>query len=672
MYPAGALIYSITNGAITITGYTGAGGAVSIPSTINGLPVTSIGTNAFEGTSLTSVTIPASVTNIGEYAFWDCYSLTAITADPNNPAYSSVAGVLFDKGQTTLIQCPGGITGSYTIPASVTSIGDYAFWGCSSLTAITVDANNSVYSSVAGVLFDKSQTTLIQYPAGKAGSYTIPSSVTSIGDNAFATCFGLTNVTIPASVTSIGDGAFEYCYSLTSVTIGSSVTTIGDFAFYVCPGLTSVTIPASVTTIGVDPFGSCPLSAITVDPGNPAYSSVAGVLFDKSQTTLIEYPAGKAGSYTIPSSVTSIGLDAFWACTSLTSVTIPNSVTNIGDDAFGECISLTNVTIPNSVTSIGDYAFSYCTSLTSVTIGSSVSSIGDYVFSGCTSLTSIAIPNNVTSIGDYAFNNCTSLTAVYFLGNAPSSGSDQSAFSGDPNATACYVSGSTGWGTTFGGIPISLCSWQSFVTETVTVNLSQGGSVTGGGAYPVGSNVTVCASPNACYSFVNWIDQNSNVVSTSACYLFTAVTNETLVANFTPITYAVPTSSSPAGGGSTSGGGMVACGSSVTVCATANPCYSFVNWIDQNSNVVSTSACYTFTAVTNETLVANFTPITYAVPTSSSPAGGGTTSGGGTVACGSNVTVCASANACYSFVELDGERNRGQCLALLQLHAVEQ
>ena len=162
--------YTTNNGTITITGYTGPGGAVTIPSTINGLPVTSIGDWAFDDcTSLTSVTIPNSVTSIGDEAFADCTSLTSVT-----------------------------------IPNSVTSIGDGAFSGCTSLTAITVDTLNSVYSSVDGVLFNKPDHA---HPmsGGKAGSYTIPNSVTSIGDYAFESCTSLTSVTIPNSVTSIGD-----------------------------------------------------------------------------------------------------------------------------------------------------------------------------------------------------------------------------------------------------------------------------------------------------------------------------------------------------------------------------------------------------------------------------------------------------------------------------------
>ncbi len=170
-------------------------------------------------------------------------------------------------------------------------------------------------------------------------------------------------------VTSIGDNAFYGCTGLTSITIPNSVTSIWNNAFYGCTGLTSITIPNSVTSIGKSAFQYC--SDLT--------------------------------SVTIPNSVTSIGEGAFHGCSSLTSITIPNSVTSIGEYSFSGCGSLTSVTISNSVTSIGEGAFSGCSGLTSVTIGNSVTSIGSWAFYGCTGLTSITIPNSVTNIGNNAF-----------------------------------------------------------------------------------------------------------------------------------------------------------------------------------------------------------------------------------------------------------------------------
>ena len=713
--------YLTNGGAIIITGYTGSGGAVVVPDMTNGLPVTGIGGGAFEnktgitsvstGTNLTSigdaafrwcygltnVTLGTNITSVGEYAFYGCSSLasvtvpgsltsigslafacisssatslTAINVDTNNPAYCSVAGVLFNKSTNTLIQCPAGRAGSYAIPGSVTSIGygafyycayltdvaipasvtsigasafvncsltnitigtnvtsigycgffdcyrllsvklpasvtslaEFAFGPCARLTAIDVDTNNPAYCSVEGVLFNKSKTTLVQFPAGLAGSYTIPSGVTNIGDGAFYVCASLTNVTAPASVTGIGEQGFAFCYtltglclpgnapslgwdafyatpvtvyylpstlrwvgttyggrplvpaypqisvapknrtdsvgstatlsvaatgaaqltyqwskdgtnllengtvfgvsnatlainnvqltdagtysvlvtntfgnvstsavltvtvsspaadfnyltnagsititayngpggaviipdsisglpvtsvagyafysssSLTRVTLPNSATSLAAYAFYYCPSLTNVVISSSVTNLGSPAFSSCPsLSAITVDGGNPVYASEAGILFDKTLTTLIQYPMGLAGSYVISNRVTALGNGAFSSCAGLTSVVIPDSINSISDNAFENCGSLTDVILPNSITNLGSMAFSSCGSLTNLTLPNSVRSIGDSAFNYCLNLGSVLIPGSVISIGNNAFNGCGSLTSV--------------------------------------------------------------------------------------------------------------------------------------------------------------------------------------------------------------------------------------------------------------------
>ena len=297
---------------------------------------------------------------------------------------------------------------------------------------------------------------------GSGGAVTIPSTinnlpVTSIGEYAFSNAVSLTSLMIGTNVTSIGGFAFFYCTSLTSVTIPDSVTSIGDFAF-AGANLTSVTIPASVTSIGEDPFGGSSLTTINVDVSNPAYSSVAGVLFNRSQTSLIEFPEGTFGSYTIPNGVLSINDWAF-EDSGLTSVTIPESVSSIGVAAFNQCFNLTSIEIPAAVTNIGDSAFDLCYKMTSLTIADGVPSIGYNAFAYCSGLTSVTIPASVTNIGDSAFAGCASLTQVYFKGNAPSLGGG--AVFHDDTATVYYLLGSTGFGATYGGVPATLWSGQS-------------------------------------------------------------------------------------------------------------------------------------------------------------------------------------------------------------------
>lgn len=348
--------YAVIGNTACVTNSPNASGNIVIASSYEGYPVTSIADVAFYNcTQLTGVTIPDTVAIIGEAAFWSCSSLTTVT-----------------------------------IPNSVTSIGSAAFNSCIRMTNVQ-----------------------------------IPDGVTNIGESAFWSCSSMTMASIPGTVTSIGTGAFFGCTSMTSLIISDGVASIGNNAFNDCTNLTSVTIPDSVTNIGVGPFEYCTsLTNISVETGNPDYLSLNGILFDKSQDTLIQYPVGaRATTYNISHSVTSIGQFAFYGCSSLANVTIPDSVTNIGDWAFYGC-SLITVTIPDSVTSIGTGAF------------------------GLTE----------------------TLKAAYFQGNAPSE--DGPAFESDSTTTAYYLPGTTGWGTNFGDATTAL--WYQPQPQVLTFEPSFG------------------------------------------------------------------------------------------------------------------------------------------------------------------------------------------------------
>ena len=539
--------YATNNGALTITTYTGSSSTVIIPGITNGLPIVRIETNAFQYSSVSSVSIPSSVTNIGSFAFDKCYRLTTITVNALNSVYSSSNGILFDKNQIALFRYPSAKSGSYIIPNSVTNIGDGAFDYCTNLTGVTIP--NGV--TTIGISAFNRCTSL--------SNVTIPNSVTSLGDSAFDYCTNLTGITIPDSITSIGYSTFVACFKLSSVTIPNSVTNIGSSAFEACLSLTSVTISTNVISIGDMVFVECSsLTAIAVDAQNSIYSSLDGVLFDKNQTTLIECPGGKVGNYAIPGSVTNIGPWAFGFCTSLTNVMVPNSVTDIGDDAFESCYDLTNVTIPNSVTSIGvnafadcvhltsviipnsvtnisfgafsscpnltritlpnsvtsieEATFSECYNLTSVTIPNSVTNIGDDAFLHCYSLSSIVIPNSVTSIGIYAFGDCSSLKALYFQGNAPNLGVGGDVFYLDSNITIYYLPGTTGWGPTLGGFPTTL--WNPRATAFSALGGHFGFNITGP------ANVVIVVE--ACTDFVNpvWLAVSTNKLTSGGVSSF--------------------------------------------------------------------------------------------------------------------------------------------------------
>ena len=433
-----------------------------------GSSVTAIGNGAFDScSSLPGVTIPDSVTSIGASAFNSCYALT-----------------------------------SMTIPDSVTSIGDGAFAYCEALTEICVDENNACYSSDSqGVLFNKDKSELILAPGGYQGHYSIPGTVTRIGDYAFKNCGKLTGVTIPDSVTSIGDGAFASCNSLSEIFFCGDAPSIELDAFSIVTA--TAYYPADNTTWTSDvmqnywgiitwiPTGSEGDGEI-IDSG-VCGKKVTWTLTDKGVLTISgtgrmtnytdfadvynEAPWYRGGNFVkrvvIEDGVTSIGESAFAYCNALTSVTIPDSVTSIGLCAFQACDALTDVTIPDSVTSIGTCAFEDCDALTEITIPDSVTSIGTCAFARCDSLNKIyvsensacysidsygvlfnkdktlliqapgayqghyTIPDSVTHIETYSFDFCNDLTSVTFGKNVINNGGTN--FQGCKALVAFYV-----------------------------------------------------------------------------------------------------------------------------------------------------------------------------------------------------------------------------------------
>ena len=366
----------------------------NIPDTVK-----TIGYSFKDCDSLTSITIPDSVTSIGEYAFEDCDILTSITI---GNGVTSIGKFAFD-GCTILTRV--------TIGNSVTSIGDYAFRNCTSLISITIPGS---VKSIGKFAFENCYSLI---------SITIPDSVTSIGDNAFYECTGLTSITIGNSVTSIGDHAFNECTGLTSITIGNSVTSIGDWAFSDCDSLTSIIIPDSVTSIGEYAFYDCDsLSSVTI--GN-SVTSIGGDAFSYCYMLKRVYYTGeiedwcsmnfKKGYYpewssnplyygarlyidgelltnlVIPENVSSTGI-VFYNCDSIINVTVPYSVVNLNDSSFYDCDVLKKVVLSDGVIIIGQEAFYTCGNITDVRIGKETQLIKENAFYGCNKIETVYYP----------------------------------------------------------------------------------------------------------------------------------------------------------------------------------------------------------------------------------------------------------------------------------------
>lgn len=319
-------------------------------------PVTAIAEDAFFGCdNLNSITIPNSVTSIGDYSLGG----TGLTSVMLGNAVKTIGSYAF-YGSDNLT--------AITIPASVTSIGDMAFYYSDGLQSVTID---NAATAIGESAF-QSCNNLTTVDLGNA--------VTEIGNNAFQSCCSLTTINIPASLTKINDEAFYYCSSLTSIEFPDTMIEIGNKAFYGCSGITSLSLPASVKTIGAYTFYNC--------TGLTALS--------------------------LPTELSAIGQYAFSGCTGLKSVTLPESVGTFGNGVFAKCSGLSSISIPKSLSTIGNYMFDSCSGLTDVTIPYGVTAIGNFAFNLCSSLSSVTIPASVTSIGNYTFFNCPGLKTVNY------------------------------------------------------------------------------------------------------------------------------------------------------------------------------------------------------------------------------------------------------------------
>lgn len=430
---------AVTYGDVAYSGY------VNIPDQVthNGVTyqVTAIGDRAFNAcTEMTGVRLSKQLKTIGAAAFASCSKLSIIT----------LPDVLTTLGEAAFCSCSNLV--SINLPASLTSIGSEAFMRCSRLESITVSAANPNYSTEAGVLYNKAKTTLIAFPNGKASTFTIPSSVTTIGPAAFAYCPKLTEIVVPGTVKTIGDAAFYGCPRLSDVTLASGITTIGLWAFAECDALQQVTVPATVSSLSDEAFSFCSeLKNVYVSGSNGNYVSDNGVVFDAGRKQVIVMPGAKSGAYTLPSTVTSINNHAFYGSDQLTSLTIPSSVTSISGNPFvlsnglkainvdsknanyasadgvllnksrSQVIAFPNskagaYSVPATVKTISAGAFARSIALEQLNLPNGLTTISDWAFMGCSALESINIPYSVTTLGSHALADCHALRLIVMNG----------------------------------------------------------------------------------------------------------------------------------------------------------------------------------------------------------------------------------------------------------------
>ena len=611
-------------------------------------------------TSILSVTIPNSVTSIGNRAFLNVRHIEYYGSATGAPwGAISMNGVIdgdfvFSDATKHYLTAYLGIGGNVTIPSTVDTIGNASFYDCNGLTSVIIP--NSV-TSIGSRAFNQ---------CSSLTSVTIGDSVISIGNYAFSECSGLTSVTVGNSVASIGHQAFSNCSGLTSVTIPNSVSSIGVCAFYGCSGLTSITIPTSVTSISAGAFENCS-SLLTVDFNATNCTSMSFSLDDNNYYPVF-YGCNNLSTLNIGNNVTIIPARAFWYCSGLTSVTIPNSVTSIGNIAFALCSRLTSVTIPNSVVSIGQRAFYGCSGLTSITsLGTSAPTLGDNeVFYDVPSSIPVYIPcgssaSYQSSRWNYFYNFVEPAPPILDIqtvdttqGNANITTLPTCNTPAVIEATSNYGYHFDHWsnGSTANPDTIALIGDSSvtafFAPNRYTLSVASGnpdfGTANGGGEYDYLDTVVISTSAIEHYHFVRWSDGNTDnprqvVVECDTSFTaFFAIDTHTVSVSTNDIVRGMVWSS----------GTEFVYGTPCTVTATAYTGFSFAGW----SNGVNANP-YTFAVISDVELTALFVAEgeeVYTVTVTSADPTMGTASGGGQALDGGTVTIRAAGNPGYHFL----------------------